>query len=120
MIVVNSTLVFLFLNFTIPLIAGLLAYGTAMWPNPGLWAMSARTYRLVTILAVIGIAVILFIAVVPPNERVLYVVLGFIALALILWVAVENRRFERPPTGEKIAARKAVIAAAERAVGEAV
>jgi amino acid transporter len=117
-IVVNSTLVFLFLSFTIPLVAGLFAYGTAKWPNPGPWAMSAGTYKLVTLLAVIGMAVILFIAVAPPNERVLYVVAGFIALALILWVAVENRRFEGPPTGERIAARKAAIAAAERAVGE--
>jgi len=117
-IVVNSTLVFLFLSFTIPLIAGLFAYGTAKWPNPGPWAMSAGVYKLVTVLSVVGMAVILFIAVAPPNERVLYVVLGFIALALILWVAVENRRFEGPPTGERIAARKAVIAAAERAVGE--
>jgi amino acid transporter len=117
-IVVNSTLVFLFLSFTIPLVAGLFAYGTAKWPNPGPWAMSAGTYKLVTLLAVIGMGVILFIAVAPPNERVLYVVAGFIALALILWVAVENRRFEGPPTGERIAARKAAIAAAERAVGE--
>jgi amino acid transporter len=117
-IVVNSTLVFLFLSFTVPLVAGLLAYGTAKWPNPGPWAMSAGVYKLVTVLAVVGMGVILFIAVAPPNERVLYVVLGFIALALILWVAVESRRFEGPPTGEKIAARQAVIAAAERAVGE--
>ena len=69
-------------------------------------------------LSVVGMAVILFIAVAPPNERVLYVVLGFIALALILWFAVESRRFEGPPTGDRIAARKAIIAAAERAVGE--
>jgi amino acid transporter len=117
-IVVNSTLVFLFLSFTVPLIAGLLAYGTAKWPNPGPWAMSAGVYKLVTVLAVIGMAVILFIAVAPPNERVLYVVLGFIVLALILWVTVENRRFEGPPTGARIAARKSVIAAAEAAVGE--
>jgi protein-S-isoprenylcysteine O-methyltransferase Ste14 len=81
--------------------------------------MSPGTYKLVTLLAVIGMGVILFIAVAPPNERVLYVVLGFIALALILWVAVESRRFEGPPTGERIAARKAAIAAAEKAVGEA-
>ncbi len=119
-IVVNSTLVFLFLSFTIPLVAGLLAYGSSRWPNPGPWAMSAGLYKLVTVLAVVGMAVILFIAVAPPNERVLYVVVGFIALALILWFAVENRRFEGPPTGEKIAARKAAIAAAERAVGETV
>ncbi len=117
-IVVNSTLVFLFLSFTIPLVAGLFAYGTSKWPNPGPWAMSAGVYKLVTVLAVIGMAVILFIAVAPPNERVLWVVLGFIVLALVLWFAVENRRFEGPPTGERIAARKAAIAAAERAVGE--
>lgn len=117
-IVVNSTLVFLFLSFSIPLVAGLFAYGTAKWPNPGPWAMSAGVYKLVTVLSVVGMAVILFIAIAPPNERVLYVVLGFIGLALILWVLVENRRFEGPPTGERIAARKAVIAAAERAVGE--
>jgi amino acid transporter len=118
-IVVNSTLVFLFLSFTIPLIAGLLAYGTPKWPNPGPWAMSAGLYKLVTVLAIIGMGVILYIAVAPPNGRVLWVVLGFIALALILWFAVENRRFEGPPTGDRIAARKAAIAAAERAVGEA-
>ncbi len=63
--------------------------------------------------------IILFIAVAPPNERVLYVVLGFIALALVLWFAVENRRFQGPPVGEEVIARRqAAIAAAEAAVGE--
>ena len=117
-IVVNSTLVFLFLSFTIPLIAGMLAFGGPKWPQPGPWAMSAGLYRLVTVLSVVGMGIILFIAVAPPNERVLYVVLGFIAIALVVWVLVENRRFEGPPTGERIAARKAAIAAAEAAVGE--
>lgn len=117
-IVVNSTLVFLFLSFTIPLVAAMLAYGGPKWPKAGPWNIGDGLYRIVTILAVVGMGVILFIAVAPPNERVLYVVLGFIALALILWVAVENRRFEGPPTGDRIAARKAAIAAAEAAVGE--
>jgi amino acid transporter len=117
-IVVNSTLVFLFLSFTVPLVAGVFAYGGPKWPQPGPWAMSTGLYKLVTVLSVVGMAVILFIAVAPPNERVLYVVAGFIALALILWVLVENRRFEGPPTGDRIAARKAAIAAAEAAVGE--
>ena len=117
-IVVNSTLVFLFLSFTVPLVAGMIAFGGPKWPRPGPWAMSAGVYKLVTILSVVGMGVILFIAVAPPNERVLYVVAGFLALALILWVVVENRRFKGPPTGERIAARKAAIAAAERAVGE--
>jgi amino acid transporter len=117
-IVVNSTLVFLFLSFTVPLVAGMIAYGGPKWPRPGPWALSTGVYRLVTLLSVMGMAVILFIAVAPPNERVLYVVMGFIAVALVLWVLVENRRFEGPPTGERIAKRKTAIAAAEAAVGE--
>lgn len=117
-IVVNSTLVFLFLSFTIPLVAAMLAYGGPKWPKAGPWSIGDGLYRLVTVLAVVGMAVILFIAVAPPNEVVLYVVAGFLLLALILWVLVENRRFEGPPTGDRIAARKAAIAAAEAAVGE--
>ena len=117
-IVVNSTLVFLFLSFTIPLVAAMLAYGGPKWPKAGPWNIGDGLYRLVTILAVVGMGVILFIAVAPPNERVLYVVLSFIVLALVVWVLFESRRFEGPPTGERIAARKAAIAAAEAAVGE--
>jgi amino acid transporter len=117
-IVVNSTLVFLFLSFTVPLVAGLFAYGTSKWPSPGPWAMSSGVYKLVTLLSVVGMAVILFIAVAPPNERVLYVVLGFIAVALVIWVLAENRRFKGPPIGEEVKKRAALIAAAERAVGE--
>ena len=56
--------------------------------TPALGRCSAGVYKLVTVLSVVGMAVILFIAVAPPNERVLYVVLGFIALALVVWVAV--------------------------------
>ncbi|MBC7740175.1 MAG: amino acid permease [Candidatus Saccharibacteria bacterium] len=117
-IVVNSTLVFLFLSFTVPLVAGMFAYGTAKWPTPGPWAMSAGLYKLVTVLSVVGMGVILFIAVAPPNERVLYIVLGFIALALVFWFAFENRRFQGPPIGDAVRKRAATIAAAERAVGE--
>jgi amino acid transporter len=117
-IVVNSTLVFLFLSFTIPLVLGLLTYGTAKWPNPGPWAMSAGLYKLVTVLSVVGMAVIFYIAIQPPNDKVLWIVLGFLALAAILWFAVENGRFQGPPIGDQIAKRSAAIAAAEQAVGE--
>lgn len=117
-IVVNSTLVFLFLSFTIPLVAGLFAYGTAKWPTPGPWAMSGGVYKLITVLAVVGMGVILFIAVAAPNERVLYVVLGFLALALVVWFGLENRRFQGPPIGADVAKRAAAIKAAEAAVGQ--
>ena len=118
-IVVNSTLVFLFLSFTVPLVAGAMAFGTAKWPSPGPWAMSAGVYKLVTLLSVIGMAVILFIAVAPPNERVLWVVLGFVAVALVVWFGLENRRFKGPPVGDEIKKRQAEIPATEAKFGEA-
>ena len=93
-IVVNSTLVFLFLSFAIPLALGMFAYGTSKWPNPGPWAMSAGVYKLVSFLSMVGMAVIFYIAIQPPNDKVMWIVLGFIALALAIWVLVENRRFE--------------------------
>ncbi len=117
-IVVNSTLVFLFLSFAVPLTLGMFAFGTRKWPNPGPWAMSAGVYRLVTLLSIVGMGIILFIAVAPPNERVLYVVIGFLVLAVVLWFAVENRRFQGPPMGEAVMKRRALIEAQERAVGE--
>ncbi len=43
-IVVNSTLVFLFLSFTIPLVAAMFAYGGPKWPKPGPWALSSGVY----------------------------------------------------------------------------
>ncbi|MDE3027556.1 MAG: amino acid permease [Paracoccaceae bacterium] len=120
-IVVNSTLVFLFLSFTIPLLAGMIAYGGPKWPHPGPWAMSTGLYKLVTVLAMVGMLVIFYIAIQPPNDSVGEITVGFVILAVIIWVTVESRRFQGPPIGEAaIAKRKAALAAAEKAVGEAV
>jgi amino acid transporter len=118
-IVVNSTLVFLFLSFVVPIILGALAYGTAKWPNPGPWSMGAGLYKLVSLLAVVGMVIIFYIAIQPPNDKVLWIVLGFLALAAVLWFAVENKRFQGPPIGEEIKRRQAEIAKKEAVFGEA-
>jgi amino acid transporter len=117
--VVNSTLIFLFLSFIIPLVLGMVAYGTAKWPQPGPWAMGTGLYKLVTVLAVVGMAIIFFIAIQPPNDKVLWIVIGFLVLAAVLWFAVENKRFKGPPMGEEIKRRQAEIAKREAKFGEA-
>jgi hypothetical protein len=63
-------------------------------------------------------ALIFFLGIQPPNDWALEISGGFVVLALIIWVLVENRRFKGPPIGDEIVARKAAIAAAEAAVGE--
>ncbi len=117
-IVVNATLVFLFLSFSIPIALGMVTFGTAKWPKAGPWDMGAGPFRLVCALAIVGMGIIFFIAIQPPNDKVLGITLGFLVLSLILWFTVENRRFQGPPIGAQIAKRQAAILAAEKAVGE--
>lgn len=117
-IVVNSTLIFLFLSFSIPLTAGMIAFGGPKWPTPGPWAMSAGLYKFISFLTLIAMAIIIFIAIQPPNDKVAYIVVGFIVLAIIVWFAAENRRFKGPPVGAEVQKRAAIIAAQEAAVGQ--
>jgi hypothetical protein len=64
-------------------------------------------------------AIIFYIAIQPPNDKVLYIVLGFLLVAAVLWFAVENKRFKGPPMGEEIKRRQAEIAKKEAVFGEA-
>ena len=111
-------MIFLFLSFALPILLGLFAIGGPKWPTMGPWNMGIGAYRLVAVLSILAMALIFFLGVQPPNDWALEITLGFIVLALIVWVLVENRRFKGPPIGDEIAARKAAIAAAEAAVGE--
>ena len=116
-IVVNATLIFLFLSFTVPIALGFFAIGTAKWPAMGPWSMGKTLYRLFAVLSVLGMILIAFIAVQPPNGNVLWITLAFLALAAILWFAFENKRFAGPPMGDAIARRQAEIAAIEAKFG---
>jgi hypothetical protein len=80
--------------------------------------MPAGLYKLVTVLAIVGMGVILFIAVAPPNGPVFWVVTGFIAIALVVWNVFESRRFQGPPIGVAVQKRGLLIKAAEKAFGE--
>ena len=117
-IVVNATLIFLFLSFTVPIAIGFFVIGTPKWPKMGPWNMGIPLYRLFALLSVIGMVIIIFVAIQPPNDKVLYITVAFLLLAAVIWVVFENWRFKGPPMGEMIAKRQAEILAAEKAVGE--
>jgi amino acid transporter len=117
-IVVNATLIFLFLSFTVPIALGFFTIGTAKWPKMGPWNIGIPMYRLFAVLSVLCMALIIYIAVQPPNDKVLWITLVFLVLTAIIWVLFENKRFQGPPMGEMIKKRQAEILAAEKAVGE--
>jgi len=118
-ITVNATLIFLFLSFTVPIVAGAFAIGGPKWPTMGPWNIGIPMYRLFAALSVIGMIIIVFIAIQPPNGQVLWITLGFLVLAAILWFGFENKRFQGPPVGDIIKKKQAEIAAIEAKFGEA-
>jgi amino acid transporter len=117
-VVVNATLIFLFLSFTVPIALGFFAIGTAKWPKMGPWDIGIPLYRFFGVLSVLCMALIIYVAVQPPNDKVLWITLAFLVLTAIVWVLFENKRFQGPPVGEMIKKRQAQILAAEKAVGE--
>ena len=117
-IVVSCTVIFLFFSFAIPITLGLFAWGTSKWDKMGPWNIGEGMYKLFSVLTILAMILIFVLGVQPPNGPALYVTVGFLILTGIVWFGFESRRFKGPPIGDEVARRAAVIAAAERAVGE--
>ncbi len=117
-IVVSCTVIFLFLSFAVPIALALFTYGTSKFPNPGPWDLGDFLFRLVCVLSLVSMGVIFYAGIQPPNDWALPITVGFIAVALLIWLLIENRRFKGPPIGAEIARRQAEIKAAEAAVGQ--
>jgi amino acid transporter len=117
-IVVSCTVIFLFLSFTVPIALGLVTIGGEKWPHMGPWNLGITRFRIVAVLSILAMCLLFFLGVQPPNAYALPITVGFVVLALVIWVAFERRRFQGPPMGDVIAAREGAIRAAEEAVGE--
>ena len=113
--IVSVTVIFLFLSYGMPIVAGFFAYGTS-WTRMGPWSMGPA-YRVVAVLVALCVAVIFYLGVQPPNDAALSITLAFIGLTAVVWFGFERRRFQGPPVGDEVAKRQAQIAAAENALG---
>ncbi|MFT3988173.1 amino acid permease [Aestuariivirga sp.] len=117
-IVVSCTVIFLFLSFTVPIILGMMAWGTPKWDKMGPWNLGRGVFILFAVLSLISMIIIFLLGIQPPNDKALYITVGFFVLTAVIWFAFERRRFQGPPLGDIIAARQSAIKAAEAAVGE--
>lgn len=92
----TASAVFLYVSYVLPIAAGVVAEGRT-WTKKGPFDLGALS-RPVAVLAVVGGAVLIFVGVQPPNEKVLVLIVGLLAfLAVFWWVLGERRRFRGPP-----------------------
>ncbi len=109
--------VFLYLSYLMPVAAGLRAEINGTWTTKGPFQLGGAS-KIVAILAIIGCALLIFVGVQPPNQKVGYLIVAMLVVMIVIWMAFESRRFKGPPIGDMIAKRQAEIAATEKAVGE--
>ncbi len=93
--IVSVTVIFIFLSYGLPIALGGLAYGTT-WTRMGPWDMGPL-FRLVSLLAVLCVALIFFLGVQPPNDAALRITLVFLVITAVVWFGFERRRFKGPP-----------------------
>jgi amino acid transporter len=109
--------VFLYISYVMAIAAGLRSEISGAWVKKGPFDLGGLS-KLVAVLAIIGCALLIYVGVQPPNEKVGYLIVGLTAALIVVWFVPGRRQFDGPPVGDRIAARQAEIAAAERALGE--
>jgi amino acid transporter len=88
--------VFLYISYVMPVTAGVFAEGKT-WTTKGPFDLGVWSKPL-AVLATIGGAILVFVGVQPPNEKVLYLTLALgVAMAVFWWVLGERHRFAGPP-----------------------
>ncbi|HZV02969.1 MAG TPA: hypothetical protein VFF73_40055 [Planctomycetota bacterium] len=95
-VLVAGSAVFLYISYIMPVTAGLFAEGRT-WTRKGPFDLGGFS-RPMAVAATLGGAVLVFVGVQPPNEKVLYLALGLlVVMAVFWWGAGERRRFRGPP-----------------------
>jgi len=107
--ITGACTIFLYISYVIPTALGLFAYGRS-WKQMGPWSMGAAMYRTLAVVSVLGCALILLVAVQPPNEQNLWTVPGALMLTAVVWFGHERKRFRGPPAGVLESAPRPAVA----------
>ena len=105
-----ACVVFLYLSYVMPTLVGLRALGRT-WTRMGPFDVGRRAYRLLGVVAISGVALVVWIGVQPPNEKALWVTLAMVALLLATWWLGVRRTFRGPPVSPLTAAPDPRVAA---------
>src|SRR3569623_749319 len=95
----TACVVFLYLSYVMPTLAGLLAFGRR-WTVMGPWRLGGGVYRTLAALSVGGVAVLVWIGVQPPSQMALVATVALAAVLLAAWWLGVRRVFHGPPAVE--------------------
>jgi amino acid transporter len=109
--------VFLFISYAMPIAAGIRAEGRT-WTEKGPFRLGMLS-KPFAVGAVIGALVLAYVGIQPPNQKVIYVIAGLLAILLAIWYGAGVRKsFAGPPVGKTSSERERELAGMEGQLGE--
>jgi amino acid transporter len=92
----TACVVFLYISYVMPTVVGLVTFGRT-WTAMGPFDLGGRMYRALAVVSLLGVTVLIWIGVQPPNEKALGATVGLAALLAASWWLGVRRSFRGPP-----------------------
>jgi len=92
----TAGVIFLYISYVMPSAAGFFAYGKS-WTHMGPFSLGRNLFRILAVISVLGVLLLIWIGVQPPNEKALWVTAITFALITILWWSGIRKVFRGPP-----------------------
>lgn len=109
--------VFLFISYAMPIAAGVFAEGRT-WNEKGPFQLGMLS-KPFAVAAVFGALVLAYVGMQPPNQKVIYVIVGLLAVLLAIWYGAGVRKsFAGPPVGKVSKEREQELSGMEGQLGE--
>jgi amino acid transporter len=108
----SACVIFLYISYAMPTAVGVLVIGKT-WSKMGPFDIGVPAFRILGVIAVLGVVLLFFIGIQPPNDKALYVTGGAVVLLLTAWFAGIRRLFQGPPTGKRIEETQGDLARAD-------
>jgi amino acid transporter len=92
----TACVIFLYLSYVMPTLCGFFAIGKT-WTKMGPFDLGPKLYKLLAAVSVVGVLLVVWIGVQPPNDKALTVLLAASALLAASWWGGVQRVFRGPP-----------------------
>jgi amino acid transporter len=102
----TACVIFLYISYVMPTAAGFFGFGKT-WTKMGPFNIGATAFKSLAVVSVLGVALLCWIGVQPPNDKALTVTIATIALLTIAWWAGVRKSFRGPPVMSTVAGKSA-------------
>jgi amino acid transporter len=92
----TAGVIFLYISYVMPSAAGFFVYGKS-WTHMGPFSLGRTLFRTLAVICVLGVLLLIWIGIQPPNEKALWVTAISLTLITVLWWSGIRKVFRGPP-----------------------